>query len=871
MSAPRLVVVALLLVLVGSMFVGPVTLSAPLAGARTSGAATAATAAMGDTTLPSALAAPWASRAGYVADWSASTTAVHPLGGTVTVALTLWPRDLSLFSRPATAAPLTEAEFEATYSPTVASYTALEQYFEARGLTILHAYPDRLALTLQGPATAVGAAFATTLDAGVSGADSVQFPTSVPTLPSSLSPYVSAVSGLSSGFARFTYSFGALPLPAAGHVARPLQGGTADLISPAVIRQIYDVSSLYNYSGSLHYAKGVGIAVVLWGDGFDPSDVNTFYSQYYPSQFPPVSVVGVPVDGAPQPGPNAPSDPSNAPLELTLDLEYSGSEAPGATLYAVYAPDGPANDQYSPSDASLEDALNQAIGESGVDVVSMSFATADGSDPSFQAAFTTSFQHAAAIGITVVAASGDNGGTNNAKGACTTTPQPEFPAASPLVLAVGGTNPSLSMGITGQVNGLAGEAVWPDSGGGYATDYAAPTWQLVGSAAGPVGAHGQRGIPDLAAPSTYNFLYYNGAPGAGNGTSFGAPTLAGIVAEMDAIRGTPFGQIAPRLYSLGAAIPSGTVAPALVPITSGGNCLGAAQPGWDTATGWGSPRAGLLYNDLTNSYVLLNLTSGSADVAPGSSVEAIVSIHNATSHAPVVGVPVNLTLSAPGYTGPCGGTLSLGSAVTDANGNATVALALPSCFLGTHATISASVQARGLFGMAETTISVNLFGLASFLEVLQTYPYNVFAFAIIISIATVVGWSLGSWRHRRRIRQQAGLPPRGSAYAAASTAPAGASMTPPVARASLPPPPPAPPVLPAPGPGDPGASEAPFDAGPPGPPPVSPTAGTGAIVKCASCGLRFSPDLGFCPRCGQYVRPASDGPPAPPEGPSPPG
>ncbi len=799
--------------------------------------------------LPSALAAPWAARSGYVSGWATNVSGIAPLSASITVTVTLWPNQTGLFDRSPLAPALSPAAFEAQYSPSPASVASLESYFGSEGLTIVQVSTDRLSMTLQGPASEVGSAFGTTIEQGWYGGDAVHFPTSVPRLPAELSGLVSAVSGLSNGFTHFTLPVARLPYaPAAG--PRPAQGRTSTLITPASIHTIYDVNSLYNYSGAPHYAIGQGIALVLWGDGFSPTDTSTFFSQYYPSSFPAPQIIGVPVDGAPRPGPGAVNDPSQAPLELTLDLEWSGSQAPGASLYAVYAPDGPANDQYSPSDASLEDALSTAVGEPQVHVVSMSFATADGADPSFQAAFSTTFASATAQGITIVAASGDNGGTSNAKGACTTTPQPQFPAASPYVLAVGGTAPVLAVSLTGNVVGLESESAWSGSGGGYSVDYPAPSWQLQ-SGAGPVIApHGNRGIPDVSGPASYNFLYFNGQSGAGNGTSFAAPTWAGIIAEMDALRGTPFGELNARLYAIGTAEPTGHVAPGLADITTGQNCLGPATVGWDTATGWGSPRGGALYNDLTGSYVAVVIDPSTSTATPGSSFTAQVTVLNATDRAPISGLTVNVSLSSDnGYSGPCGGTLSSGSEVSNATGVTVVSLSVPNCFLGTHATLTASVLERGLFGSNSTSISVNLLGIAGFLAFITQFPYNLIAFAVIMLVATVTGWSIGSYRRRRR--------------SAAMLAAAGAIPSAPMAAApSGAGPPPAPPLS-APTGGTPGPRG---PAAAPGAP--APGAGGREMVGCPVCNFRFVPDLGFCPRCGHYLAPPPPRP-APPRPPPP--
>ncbi len=809
--------------------------------------------------LPASLQAPWSARSGYVASLGTLTNVTEAPAGNLTVALTLFPRNLGLFAiAQEPGAVLSPAQFTAEFSPTAANYSALEAYFVAEGLRPVHTDPERLTLTVAGPVADVERAFGTGLDSARNGSGRVQFPTSVPSLPPALEGQVAAVSGLSEGFDRFQLNFHELPLSvptpplAAGGVA-PSQGRTTNLVTPSSIHLIYGLDALYNLTGPPTFASGQGIALVLWGDGYSPADVSTFFRTYYPSSFPQPEIAPVPVDGAPPPNATATSDPSQAPLELTLDLEWAGTEAPGATLYPVYAPDGPASNQYSPTDQSLEDALTQAIQQPNVRVVSMSFATSDGSDLSFQAAFSTDFARGSAQGITFVAASGDNGGDSNPKGGCNGQIQPEFPAASPLVLAVGGTAPVLSQSITGSITGLESEPAWPNSGGGFSEDYSAPTWQTTGESASIIAPNGHRGIPDVAGPAAFNFLYFNGQPAAGNGTSFAAPTWAGIIAEMVSVHGgVPFGSIAPHLYSIANGQLAQTKAVGLAAITSGSNCIATATAGWDPVTGWGSPRAGNLYEDLVSSYVDVNLSTPTGAAVPGGGVTVTAIVANSSSHAPVGGIPVNLSLLSSGYSGPCGGTMAVASGNTSANGSLSISLSVPSCYLGSHATVIATVTADGLFGMNSTVVDVNLLGFASVLTFLQQFPYNLLAFAGIMLAATAVGWSLGTYRHRRRRAA-------GAATAVAAAPPPAASPSP--SPPSAPPPPgPVPPTA-APGVGAPAVGPSAPPAAAAAAAPVTRTPGSAGLpVQCAVCQFRFSPELGFCPRCGQYLPSAAAAP-----------
>ena len=701
--------------------------------------------------LPVALQAPWALRTGFSNSYLGEVPGARPATGNLTVSLQLWPSDPSFFRAPSPGVGgLTVGAIADRFGLAPAAYGSLESYFSGHGLTVLHAWPDRLALTVTGPAPAVSAAFGTTVLEGAFDGRTVTFPRTAPALPAPYAAEIASVSGLTYGFSQFTMPYAPAAEPSAAPTPRSVHPSrSTDFVTPSAARMVYDLSGLYNVTPTPHYAQGEGIALLLWGDGYDPADINAFFANYYPSGFPAIQYSDVPVDGAPSASSASVNDPSAAPLELTLDLEWAGSMAPGATLYAVHAPDGPQNNNYSPTDATLEDALNTAVNSlTNVRAISMSFGTPDGSDPSFQAAFALEFAKATNRGITLLAASGDNSG--DTKTSCTGGPSPQFPAASPDVLAVGGTAPVLALDTLGQVTGLSSEPAWNDSGGGYSATYPDPSWQLVGSAAGPIRAHGFRGIPDVAGPANRNFFYYNGSARAGQGTSFATPMWAGLVTEMDSVSGEKLGFLSPRMYVLGAAEANGTAGAGLVDITAGGNCLGPAVTGWDDVTGWGSPRALTLYLDIVSTFVNVTLAAKPSPVLPGGLLSVTVTVHNLSSHRPIPNLPVLFTLDAEnGYSGPCGGALATATLSTNATGGAVTTLALPGCYFGSHASVTALVESNGYFGSTTSTVDVNLESLAGFLAALHVYPYNVIGFAIILALAVGIAYAIGEFRHKR--------------------------------------------------------------------------------------------------------------------------
>ncbi len=756
----------------------------------------AGTSAASSSTVPLDAAAVYsgsfATRAGYESGYAHSVSDAVPAAVAQLVVVTFRPTDPSFFAPTSGARPLSVTEIADRYGLSPTAYASAESYFESMGLTTAHTSPDRLSLTIDGTPSAIDRAFGTELESGTYEGRAVTFPSSPPSLPAGLESSVAAVTGLSSGFVTFSLPAGLLG-GVAGLSTNPASGSD-ELISPEIARQVYDLSSLYNVSGASRFATGQGIALLLWGDGYNPDDLRTFFSSDYPSGFPQPTMAPFPVDGAPSPSTNAPNDPSKAPQELTLDMEWAGSMAPGATLDAVYAPDGPADQNYSPSVASMTDALSMAVtGIPDVSVISMSFGTPEGSSQPLSAAWATDLATATQEGITLLAATGDLGG--DAGVSCMGETTTDYPADSTEVIAVGGTAPTLARNLLGQITGLASEPAWSGSGGGFSTTTPAPSWQEVGSAAAPILANGHRGVPDVAASSAYDFLYYAGQNSVAAGTSFATPLWAGLVTEMDALYGSKLGFLTPRLYAVGAAEESGKDAVGLADVTSGSTCIGSATQGWDPETGWGSPRALLLYEDLTATFVHLVVSVTPSPVAPGGTVTMVAQLSNRTSGAAIAGVPIEINLQATDPNGPCAGVWSSESLESNATGWVSIAVTVPVCFLGAHGTAQVSVTTDGYYGTNSTTFEVNLLGFVPALVGIEQFPWDVVAFALIMGTASAVGFVLG----RGRARPPHSSLPKGPRPAAAGPRPAAA----PPANPSSTVPPPTPPPSP----------------GPPGPPP----------------------------------------------------
>ena len=385
----------------------------------------------------------------------------------------------------------------------------------------------------------------------------------------------------------------------------------ATCYDPYQIRHAYNIDALIN---SGFDGRGKSIVIV---DAFQSpnivSQLNTFDSFY-----------GLP-------GLNGLGNPSNASLgtftqvapdgltpfvkgnrnmtgwaeEISLDVLWSHAIAPGANIVLVLAK--------SNSSVDILSATKYAVDNNLGDVISQSFGENEScEDPSLLAQQHELFAEATRKNITIFASSGDNGA---AQGSCDGTSAVQAvssPASDPLVTAVGGTELHAAgycltvLGCNPAANPSAGtyegEIVWNEpgfgaSGGGFSVVYDEPSYQQ-----GTIHGGKQLGVPDVSynAAVLHGVLTYLNIPGlpAGfylfGGTSAGSPQWAAILAIADEQAGYDLGFINKALYHVGQA--QSHYAASFFDVTSGNNSFAgvtgfSAGPGWDPATGLGSPSA----------------------------------------------------------------------------------------------------------------------------------------------------------------------------------------------------------------------------------------------------------------------------------------
>ena len=331
-----------------------------------------------------------------------------------------------------------------------------------------------------------------------------------------------------------------------------------------------EVAAAYDFPAGLTGA-GECVALIELGGGYRETDLRAYFAELGVAV---PAVEAVSVDG----GANAPSTGDSADGEVMLDLEVVGSIAPLALLAAYFAPN---------TDRGFLDAVTTAIHDAtrAPSALSISWGSAEATwTAQAMDAMEAAFADAAAMGVTVAVAAGDNGSSD---GVTDGLAHVDFPASAPHALACGGTR------LTLDGRALASEVVWNDepgggsTGGGVSDHFALPTYQLhagVPPSANP-GGHVGRGVPDVAGDADPDTGYSIRVDGTGmiiGGTSAVAPLWAGLIALLNQALGRAVGDLHPFLYGAG-----GTAV--LHDVTLGNNGAYSAHAGWDPCTGLGSP------------------------------------------------------------------------------------------------------------------------------------------------------------------------------------------------------------------------------------------------------------------------------------------
>jgi kumamolisin len=343
---------------------------------------------------------------------------------------------------------------------------------------------------------------------------------------------------------------------------------------PPQVAQVYNFPSAPSGTSA---GAGQTIGIIELGGGYSPADVTNYFSQTI--GITPPTVTDVTLDG----GSNDPTNADGADAEVLLDIEVAGSVAPGADIVVYFTTN---------TDQGFQDAISTAIHDStnNPSVISISWGGPESTwSQTAINSMDSTCQSAAALGITITVASGDNGSTDGETGN-----NVDFPASSPNVLGCGGT------ALTASSGQRESEVVWNDqasgggaSGGGVSAVFPLPSWQANAGVPSADGAGG-RGVPDVAgdaSPETGYQILVDGEQEVVGGTSAVAPLWAGLIAILNQQLGKNVGFLNPQLYASAEA--------PFFDVTSGNNGAFSAGPGWDPCTGLGSPDGAALLTVLS--------------------------------------------------------------------------------------------------------------------------------------------------------------------------------------------------------------------------------------------------------------------------------
>ena len=522
----------------------------------------------------------------------AATTTVHVVLGLQTQnASQIQPTLQAMITpgNPLNGTSLTLQQFVTQFGPTSAQVQAAENYLTSMGFTDITVADNQLLIDGYAPASNVEAAFNTSLaEFSINGA-SVFANTAAAQVPASLSGSVIAVLGLNN-IASLHPDIARLSLAPMTVPCTPPQCPTPALANESYGAEQYQIAydaacpSDNPNCPAKKFPTGSNTVVGIIAEGDLTQVVTDLRTYEKANELPevPVTVVNAGI---------ASSDTSGAD-EWDLDSQTSTGIAQQVSHLYFYV-------ATSMTDSDLALAISKAVSQNKVKAFNMSFGECeflpyiDGS----MLVDDQVFAEAALQGITPFASADDNGSACPAEATngvpLSGPPDTAYPASSPYVIAVGGTNLFTNADFTYDF-----ETAWEASGGGISYFETAPFWQsYTGGGTTPIvpsAEVGQRGVPDVsmcAGGSEYAICAANiivdGTATLVGGTSLSSPLAMGSWARIESAHKNKLGFAAPLVYQLATSGPPPS-SPDFNDVILGGNGLFTALPGYDYVTGLGS-------------------------------------------------------------------------------------------------------------------------------------------------------------------------------------------------------------------------------------------------------------------------------------------
>lgn len=521
---------------------------------------------------------------------------------------------------------LSPTQFKQLFAPADAQVQQVTSFLQSNGCSVTGVAADNLLIDASCHVSQAQQAFGAQINIYKNGKQTFFANSSALKIPKRLKKLIASINGLDSS-KKFH------PLYSQKQ-QRPAVGSSPVGYGPPALSNAYDFTPLQS-AGISGDNQSVAFLEL---DGFQQSDINTYYQAYNLNHSqnasgntlatPNITTIKVK---------NARGIPGESVIEPTLDLEVLLGLAPHANAL-VYE----GADSFTPS---FNDVLSQIVNDNRAQIVSISWEAECESDASLRGEWQTVdniLKQGAAQGMSFFAASGDAG----AYDCKDTNLQVGVPASDPYVTSVGGTTLSLNadntykseMGWSDILDNLHGE-MGSGSGGGISSYWPMPFWQRgpgvinTYSSSKPCGAGKYcRQVPDVAAnadegnanPATADAVYCTVCTLSGwqrvGGTSAAAPIWAAaavLINQYLQSQGKPhMGLASPTLYSL---FNSQTLYPPFHDVTTGTTNPPAAfsgvsilnpkvnkskltnyraGPAYDLVTGLGSPDVYNIARDL---------------------------------------------------------------------------------------------------------------------------------------------------------------------------------------------------------------------------------------------------------------------------------
>ena len=478
---------------------------------------------------------------------------------------------------------LTPDQFNQLFAPTSDQVQQVVSYLQSQGMTITSVAPNNLLIDATATVSQVQQTFSVQINTYQAGNHTFYANATSPSVPTSISQLITSIGGLDNSVQYH---------PLYQKVIRHIQNQGFALATPAGFGP-KELSGAYNAAPLQSTGvQGDNQTVAFFElDGYQSSDVAQYFQNYGLAK---PNISSVLVDGFS-------GTPGQGAIEVELDMEVVGALAPHAKQI-VY--EGPNTTQ------GLNDTYNKIVHDNKAHIVSISWGLCENYSGAAELhTLDTIFKQGAAQGITFFAAAGDSGAYDCGDGNLGV----DSPASDPYVTGVGGTNLQLNTGAYGS------ESVWSNpsdtqrspngagGGGGVSNTFAHPSWQT-----GPGVQMGNREVPDVSADAdpatgyaTYCTVTNAGCPSTGwitiGGTSAAAPLWAGSMTLIDQYLQSQgkavVGSANPVLYGL---FNTQQQLPAFHDVTSGNNLHYNAGPGYDMASGIGSPNVDNIAHDLAS-------------------------------------------------------------------------------------------------------------------------------------------------------------------------------------------------------------------------------------------------------------------------------